>query len=709
VSTSTITGTGANNPQSSKPGYAADLAALQRLPDNLTELDQWVLWRFVWVKDKWTKVPYQVNGKNASTTDSATWTSYYRVLEVLRSQPAKYTGIGFVFGPDDPYCGIDLDDCFDSDGLAPWAGPIVATLHNCYQEISPSGAGLKIWALATLPGKGIPKDPDALYGLELYDRGRFFTVTGACFNDAPLEIAEYQDYIENLYWRHSKQGKATSTVNGIFGTAPANGKIAEGGRHKTLVSIAGTMRKRGLGAEAINAALQIENTERCQPPYDAAHVRKIAESAERSWQPGNSGNDTAGQAGDWRSELILNKDGTPKTLYANAAVAFRGAPDWQGKLSYDEFSHKMFADNPPWPAELQEQDTESTKQVWVEQLDGRACEWLQRQGIFCALNVAAKAIQNIAYENSFHPVKEYLNSLAPWDGECRVNGWLVKYFGVVPNKREEFEIAAKLPSHYDYIVAVGRCWLISAIARIMQPGCQADYMLVLEGPQGKKKSSALRALTGYEWFTDELAEPGSKDAACQLQGKWIVEMSELDAIRKSDISTVKAFLTRRSDNFRPPYGRLSRDFPRQCVFAGTTNTDDYLKDHTGNRRVWPVPCGEFDVPGLIHDRDQIWAEAFQHYKDGVPWHITDPKINDIAEIEQLARFDSDVWMPHITAFVISRQWDVTMDDVLLSLGIEVPKRTQKEKNRVSAVLKSLGMQSYKKREKDTFLWRYRKP
>jgi putative DNA primase/helicase len=196
-----------------------------------------------------------------------------------------------------------------------------------------------------------------------------------------------------------------------------------------------------------------------------------------------------------------------------------------------------------------------------------------------------------------------------------------------------------------------------------------------------------------------------------LQGKWIVEMSELDAIRKSDIATVKAFLTRRSDNFRPPYGRISRDFPRQCVFSGTSNTDDYLKDHTGNRRVWPVSCGEFDadIDALLRDRNQIWAEAFQYYKDGVPWHITDSGINDIAEVEQLARFDADVWTPNIAAFVISQNWDVTMNDVLTRLGIDVPKRTQKEKNRVAAVLKSLGMKYYQKRDQETISGRYRKP
>jgi putative DNA primase/helicase len=380
----------------------------------------------------------------------------------------------------------------------------------------------------------------------------------------------------------------------------------------------------------------------------------------------------------------------------------RSAPEWAGVIAFDGFRQKTFLINPPWDLNLNE------PRAWAEEHDGKTCEWLQREGIHCSLDVTAKAVQNIARENTFHPVKDYLCRLE-WDGEARVNKWLETYLGVKPKPDAPCDgEGSRVSPHRHYVMAVGRCWLISAIARVMQPGCQADYMLVLEGPQGKKKSTALRILAA-PWFTDELAEPGSKDAAIQLQGKWIVEMSELDAIRKSDISTVKAFLTRRSDDFRPPYGRISKDFPRQCVFAGTTNGDDYLKDHTGNRRVWPVACGCIDVESLRRDRDQLWAEAFELYKNGSVWHLVEDAVNNAAEAEQAERFDSDVWEPNITTFVDDMGGDVSIDEVLHHLGIDIGKRTQRDKNRIAAVLKgSLGLEHYQKRLGGKSPWRYRR-
>ena len=142
-------------------------------------------------------------------------------------------------------------------------------------------------------------------------------------------------------------------------------------------------------------------------------------------------------------------------------------------------------------------------------------------------------------------------------------------------------------------------------------GVKVDHMLILEGPQGGKKSSAIKVLACADWFTDELAEIGSKDAAQQMRGIWIIEIAELDAIGRAEVSRIKAFLTRTVDRYLPPYEQYVIDVPRQCVFAGSVNPDTYLRDETGNRRFWPIRCGTIDVDALARDRDQPFLRA-QH-------------------------------------------------------------------------------------------------
>jgi putative DNA primase/helicase len=222
------------------------------------------------------------------------------------------------------------------------------------------------------------------------------------------------------------------------------------------------------------------------------------------------------------------------------------------------------------------------------------------------------ALQIVSRQNRLHPVRDYLSSLS-WDGQPRVDAWLEKFCSVTPTS----------PAHQRLIRAVSRKWLVSCVARAMTPGCKVDTILILEGKQGIGKSTALRALAGEDFFCDGLIEFGGKDACQAIQGVWIYELAELDAILRGDSGSTKAFLSRPTDKFRPPYGRTPVTVPRSVVFCGTVNHSGYLKDHSGNRRFWIVTCGEgINAEGIRANRDQLWAEARVPFEQGEPWHLS---------------------------------------------------------------------------------------
>lgn len=214
-----------------------------------------------------------------------------------------------------------------------------------------------------------------------------------------------------------------------------------------------------------------------------------------------------------------------------------------------------------------------------------------------------EAMLKIAEQNRFHPIQDYLRALPKWDGEPRIAGWLKRHFHA---EGPEF-----------YLDEVFEKWLVAAVTRVFEPGAKFDWMLILEGNQDIGKSSFVQMLASPKHFIDRLGDLADKDAAQVLQGIWLVEMGELKELKKNEIETVKGFITRQVDKYRPSYGRASIEAPRQCVFAGSTNSEKYLKDDTGNRRFVPVALkGHLDFAQLEGDRDMIWAEALSIYDSG---------------------------------------------------------------------------------------------
>ena len=389
-----------------------------------------------------------------------------------------------------------------------------------------------------------------------------------------------------------------------------------------------------------------------------------------------------GRQPDWTDQLILNGDDEIRANLANLILFLREAPKWKGVLGYDEFNARVvIRTRPPWGEERPDAP-------WTDHHESLTRVWFQNEGINPAAGDVGRAVQAAARHNSFHPVRTYFGSLV-WDGVPRLDSWLQTYLHVEDS---------------EYVRAIGARYLISAAARIYRPGEKADYVLVLEGNQGRLKSEALRTLAVNDsWFTDRLSHVSGKDAAMETAGVLIIEIAEMDALTKASSSAIKSFLTRRHDRFRPPYGKHMTDLPRQCVFAGTINptAGGYLKDPTGARRFWPVACrGMIDRAGLETVRDQLWAEAVHRYKAGACWWLETPELEALATAEQAARFVVDAWEEPIREWIGDRI-DVRLSDVFMhALGMSSERQTTPAQKRVKAILTNMGFKKTRPRTAD---------
>ena len=375
-----------------------------------------------------------------------------------------------------------------------------------------------------------------------------------------------------------------------------------------------------------------------------ARALDIAPIAATKADAASSGNGHAG-ADDWRTHLAPQGNGFVGDE-RNVLIALQKAPALMGLTRFNELALSVeLTRSPPWrPA--------ATGDPWTETDDTQCTAWLQAQSIKVrGTGAVADCVAVVAREQPFHPVREYLEALE-WDTEPRLQIWLSDYLNARGNAQ--------------YLAAIGARFMVSAIARILQPGCQADHVLVLEAAQGAGKTSAARTLAVRpQWFAGDLPEIHSKDARLQLLGRWIVEVAELKAIRTSDLEAQKSFITQTHDTFRPPYGRRAAQFPRQCVFIATTNETEYLRDRSGNRRYWPVRCGRIDVAALERDRDQLWAEAVAQFRAGAAWHLTDAEAA-LANSEQHERVHVSELEQDVRQYLASVVGDeVSVRDVLV--------------------------------------------
>jgi hypothetical protein len=398
-----------------------------------------------------------------------------------------------------------------------------------------------------------------------------------------------------------------------------------------------------------------------------------------------AGKETRADETGWRANLIKSATRVPKGILANAITAFRLCPELACGLRFDSFRQVVVsASPPPWA-------TEPIKR-WTDQDSRLAAEFLQHARIEVGEDIAGKAALTVATERAFDPLKDYLRALR-WDGVPRIDAWLSTYLGAEDSA---------------YARLIGPKFLIQMAARGLMPGCKADFMLMLRGKQGGGKSAVARALGG-EYFSDQLPDVRTKDAAIQLQGVWLMEAAELVAFNNAEDNSIKNFLTINSDRFRPPYGRVSEDFPRRTVIIGTTNQDVFLRDETGERRKWPVAVGKIDLDRVRADRDQLFAEAVARFDEGERWWPVEEEFL-LTEKEQDDCFQEDAWSevvllwcedPKPAAIAHGDQQDEpeiksTRCRVLSGEVLEhairkcLATRTRKDDMRVSGILKRAG-------------------
>ena len=375
-------------------------------------------------------------------------------------------------------------------------------------------------------------------------------------------------------------------------------------------------------------------------------------------------------APEWHSQCIKGTTGKPLPILANALIGLQAEmPD---VVAFDEMLRAPMLMHPP------DQRAASFSPRPCTDVDvGIMQKRLQHLGLpRLGKDVMHQAVDIRAAECSYHPVRNYLRELQ-WDGIGRIATLFPKYFGAEDTA---------------YAAAIGRMFLTSMVARIFEPGCKADHMMVLEGAQGTLKSTAC-AILGGDFFSDNLPEIGAgKDVSQHLRGKWLIEVSEMHAMNRTESSQLKAFITRTHERYRPSYGRKEVIEPRQCVFIGTTNRNVYLKDETGGRRFCPIKTGTIDVDALARDRDQLFAEAVVSYQQGTQWWPDKDFEHEHIMPQQAARYEADVWEENIVDY-LKMNTKVTIGQVARGpLNIETPRIGRAEQNRIAAALQRLGWQ-----------------
>lgn len=392
----------------------------------------------------------------------------------------------------------------------------------------------------------------------------------------------------------------------------------------------------------------------------------------------------------WQDDYVFLR-GQPRECVPNVMLVLARHAAWQGVLGFDEFAQRVVKRCPaPYddaaPSQLASDE-------WSDVDDTRTAAWIARhEGWVPSSAMVAEAANVVARANTFHPVLDWLGGLKH-DKTERIDHWMVDHLGVQDTP---------------YARLVSRYFLIGMCMRVIEPGCKFDTCLVLEGPQGRRKSTVLKILGG-PWFSDIELDLQNKDAMSNIRGKWLHEFGEMGSLARAESNRQKSFLSRQIDEFRPVYGRREIRCKRQSAFGGSTNEWQWNKDATGGRRFWPVEVGsEINTDGLAAARDQLFAEAYAcalaHVADRSTnrYWPTSEEQTDLFDLEQLAREAPDAYLDLLAAWMNSTEMQLkdtfTLADACMSgLKLDTKSLSKDVQTRVGISLRKLGCERVERR------------
>jgi len=563
----------------------------------------WVNWKLETRNNKQTKLPYQTNGKLASVSNPKTWTTYDNAAQKSSNIGIVLTGALLV---------VDLDHVLDAEGNVLAAYTSLQTFLDAadtFIEISQSHTGLHAFFALTEPlilltHKHAPA--------EAYVDKRYIATTGVPFGVLkPIRTITAAHAVELLALvglsqekRQSTGGETTfednellermwSAKNGAVIQKLYNGDIAkyDGDESRAdaalLLHLAFWSGRNAAQMERVWLASPLAKRAKTQEraDYRTRSIESAIKNCKEVYTSPTSGIDFLFTTGA-KGEKLYNKN------TENVCRILRHHADFKGKIRFDQFKNRIeIQDGKEWRAFIDSDAIDIQTRISI------LFPFMRSIGKEMVFDAAVKVGKEMAIDSG----ADFIRGLK-WDQKPRLDEWLSKTYGT--------------PSD-PYHVAVGANWLKGMVRRIVGPGSKFDYVLVLEGPQGIKKSMSLSVL-GYindkeNWHVESTMSPDSKDFFMQFEGKAIIEFSEGETLSRTEVKKMKSIITTASDRYRPAYGRIAEDFPRRCVFAMSTNQEEYLKDETGNRRWLPVKviAGEVDIEWLRSNRDQLFAEAYE--------------------------------------------------------------------------------------------------